>query len=95
MAHSRRPPWRLGLAGVQLLSSASHDLPPVVRINQLLAWLHEFDVGFCQDSAVRLLEILKYPLIVPPQKVIVSNADQGFLITCHVKFFTAGPPEML
>lgn len=55
MAHSRRPPGRLGLVGAQLLGLAIDYLPAVVGIVDLLARLYELDVGLGDDSAVCLL----------------------------------------
>lgn len=40
VAHSRGPPWRLGLIGVQLFCLAVDNFPAIVRVVDLLARLY-------------------------------------------------------
>jgi hypothetical protein len=55
VTHSSRPPWRLGRIRLKLLGPASNYFSPVVWVVDLLARLHELDVGLGYDSTVRLL----------------------------------------
>lgn len=79
VAHSSWPPWRLGRFWLELLGPTGNDLPPIVSIVDLLAWLHELDVDFRYRPTIRLLEVLKRFLIVPTQEILISDGHQGFL----------------
>lgn len=80
VAHPSRPPWRLGRIWLKLLGPTSNYFSPVVRIVDLLAGLHELDVGFGYNSAIRLLEVLEDLLIVTTQEIRVTEGDRSLLV---------------
>ena len=62
--HPARPPGRLSRLRVKLLSDPCDNRPSIVRKINLLAGLHQLDIGFCEGPTVRLLQVLKCLLIV-------------------------------
>lgn len=75
MNHPRRPPRWLGLIWVQLPSLARDDFSSIIWVIHLLARLDELDVGFSQNAAIRLLQILEDFLVVSPQKIFVADGN--------------------
>jgi hypothetical protein len=64
VADSNRPPRWFGSLWVKLLYSSVHGFSPIIGIVHLFARLDELDVSLCDNSAVRLLEILEDLLVI-------------------------------
>lgn len=72
---TNRPPIRLGLLGVTLLTrgSTSRRLASVIGVLNLLAGLNKLDKGLGNLATVDLLEVLQGALIVGKDLLGVSN----------------------
>lgn len=75
MLNTSRPPVRLGLLRVTLLTrrGTSRRLASVVGVLDLLARLNELDKGFGDLATVDLLEVLQRALVVGKDLLGVSN----------------------
>lgn len=74
---TRGPPQGLGLFGVASSTGrrACWGLATIVRMANLLAGLDELDEGFCDHSAVELLEVLQSAFVVSQNLRSVSDAQ--------------------